>query len=122
MLLGRNTYQLFAGFWPEATTDQELVADKLNALGKIVFSQTLGSAPWGKWEAGRVVKGMLADEIKQLKQQPGKDMVVWGSLSLVQSLIRESLVDEYIFMVCPVAIGAGKEIFPEKKVGLKLME
>lgn len=124
MLLGRKTYRLFAEYWPEATADKDPLADKLNALHKVVFSSTLDSAPWGKWEAAKVAKGRLADEIAQLKQQPGKNIVVWGSLSLVQSLVKEGLVDEYIFMVAPLALGAGKTIFPDAKepLHLKLLE
>lgn len=124
MLLGRKTYQLFAEYWPEATADKDVLADKLNALQKVVFSSTLDSAPWGKWEAAKVAKGKPADEIAQLKQQSGKNIVVWGSLSLVQSLVQEGLVDEYVFMIAPLALGAGKKIFPDAKqpLHLKLLE
>lgn len=124
MLLGRKTYRLFAEYWPEATVDKDSLSDKLNALQKVVFSSTLDSAPWGKWEAAKVAKGKPADEIAQLKQQSGKNIIVWGSLSLVQSLIKEGLVDEYIFMIAPFALGAGKTIFPAAKepLHLKLLE
>src|SRR5918995_2794414 len=57
ILLGRKTYELFVDYWPTATTDQEIIADRLNALPKVVFSSTLSEAPWGRWRPARVVRG-----------------------------------------------------------------
>jgi dihydrofolate reductase len=75
ILLGRKTYDLFVGFWPTATTDQEIIADRLNELPKVVFSNTRAEAPWGKWPAARVVSGDAVAEIRRLKAQDGKNMV-----------------------------------------------
>ncbi len=113
ILLGAVTYRMFADFWPTATTDTEIVADKLNATPKIVFSKTLHHAPWGKWNEAKVIKNNAAEEIAKLKQQPGKDMILWGSISLAQSLMKEGLIDEYQLRVCPVALGKGKRLFPD---------
>lgn len=112
-LLGRVTYEMFASHWPNVTEgDDKPFADKLNQLHKVVFSRTLDSAPWGSFEAGRVVKDNAADHVVQMKRANGKDMVIWGSLSIAQSLA--SLVDEYQLIVCPVVLGGGKRVFHEK--------
>ena len=111
ILLGRNTYELFVDFWPDCTTDKEAIADKLNATKKIVFSNTLTEAPWGKWAEAEIVKGDAAKAIKQLKSLPGKDMVLWGSISLAQSLMKENLIDEYHLQLCPFFTAGGRSLF-----------
>ena len=70
-------------------------ADKLNSTDKIVFSNTLNNAPWGKWPESRVIEGDAVNEIKKVKALPCKNMVLWGSISLAQSLIKQNLIDEY---------------------------
>jgi len=112
ILLGRVTYELFVDFWPKATTDVEIIADKLNATDKIVFSNTIKKAPWGKWPEANVIHGDAVHEIRNLKSRPGKNMVLWGSITLAQSLIKENLIDEYHLRVCPTAIGSGRSLFP----------
>ena len=113
ILLGAVTYRMFAAYWPEQTTETQAIADALNATPKVVFSSTLESAPWGSWEPVRVVSGSAAEEVRRLKADPGKDMVVWGSLALSDSLMREGLVDEYRLQVCPVVLGRGKRLFED---------
>ena len=124
ILLGRKTYELFADFWPGATTDKEVIADKLNSIKKIVFSGTLTKAPWGKWPAAEIISGNSIAAIRQLKLQEGKNMVLWGSISLAQSLMKENLIDEYHIQLCPVLTGGGKSLFsPEINFSkLKLSE
>src|SRR5687768_6814650 len=95
ILLGRRTYELFVDFWPTATHDKEIIADRLNELPKIVFSNTLTEAPWGEWEPARVVGGNAVEAIRKLKAQSGEHMVVWGSISLAQALIAADLIDEF---------------------------
>ncbi len=112
ILLGANTYRLFVDFWPTATTDTEVIADRLNATPKIIFSKSLEQAPWGKWENATIVKEDTIEAIKNLKQEPGKNMVLWGSLSLVQSLMKENVIDEYHLRICPSVLGKGKPLFP----------
>ena len=112
ILLGRKTYELFVDFWPGATTDKEVIADKLNETPKIVFSNTIAKAPWGKWPEARVVPGEATDAIRKLKQLPGKDMVMWGSISLAQAMIHANLIDEYHLQLCPVLTGGGRQLFP----------
>ncbi len=113
ILLGAVTYRMFAEYWPEQTTETQAIADALNATPKVVFSSTLESAPWGTWEPARLVSGSAAEEVRRLKAEPGKDMVVWGSLALSDSLLREGLVNEYRLQVCPVVLGRGKRLFEE---------
>jgi len=115
ILLGRVTYEMFSRYWPDvADPDEKPFADKINSIPKVVFSRTLDRAPWGKWKEARVVKASPAGEVAKLKQQSGKDMIVWGSLSLAQFLMREGLFDEYRMMICPVALGDGRSLFHDK--------
>ena len=114
ILLGRVTYEMFEGYWPKVTSgDEKEFADKINAIPKIVFSKSLDRAPWGDWEEATVVKTNATREIEKLKQQPGKDMVMWGSISLAQSLMNEGLFDEYQLIVCPVLLVEGRRLFDE---------
>jgi dihydrofolate reductase len=127
ILLGRKTYQMFAGYWPKVTKGKEKAfADKLNSLPKIVFSNTLESAPWGDWEEAEIVRNEATKEIAKLKRRSGKDMVIWGSISVAQSLIKEGLIDEYRLVMCPVILGSGRPLFMDKDkieaFGLKLLE
>ncbi|RYG38350.1 MAG: reductase, partial [Chitinophagaceae bacterium] len=121
ILLGANTYKLFAGYWPEANPSEELIADKLNATPKIVFSASLTAAPWGKWNNATLISEDAIAHIRHLKQQPGKNMVMWGSLSLAQSLMKENLVDVYELRVCPTVLGEGRPLF-KQPIPLQLAE
>ncbi|RYY49087.1 MAG: reductase [Chitinophagaceae bacterium] len=121
IILGANTYKLFADYWPAATTETEPIADKLNETPKIVFSSTLTEAPWGKWNNVQLVNQHAEGFIRQLKQEPGKNMVVWGSLSLAQSLLEANLVDVIETRVCPTVLGNGRPLFPSK-MNLRLEE
>jgi dihydrofolate reductase len=106
IVLGRATYEHMAAYWPFAPRDE--IADAMNSLSKIVFSRTLERADWNK---SRLVKGDAAKEIAQLKQQPGKDMVVLGSAALASSLLTAGLVDEYRVILTPVLLGGGNPLF-----------
>jgi dihydrofolate reductase len=111
ILLGANTYKLFVDFWPTATMEQEIIADKLNSIPKIVFSKTLKEAPWGNLPAASIISTPSPEAIRALKKQEGKDMVIWGSISLAQALMKENLIDEYHFRICPVVLGSGRPMF-----------
>jgi dihydrofolate reductase len=123
MILGANTYNLFVGYWPQATEEGEF-ATKLNSLSKVVVSATLESAPWGKWEGAEIIAHNPTEAIARLKQHPGKDLVVWGSLMLAKSLMQEGLIDEYQLRVCPVTLGKGKRLFAGDSgaLDMKLLE
>src|SRR5712692_7181370 len=110
LLFGRVTYQLMASYWPtqSAKENDPIVADKMNTLPKIVFSKTLNKVEWNN---SRLVKDNIAEEIQKLKQQPGKDMVIFGSGSIVSTFTQLDLIDEYRIMVNPVVLGSGKPLF-----------
>lgn len=114
ILLGRKTYELFVDYWPTVSTDVEIIADRLNALPKFVFSNSLTAAPWGKWEPAQIVRGDAVAEIRKRKTGDGKDMVLWGSLSLAANLISAGLIDQYHLNLCPTVVGAGRRLFPDQ--------
>ena len=107
-LLGRVTYDIFAGFWPSAPADDPL-ADTINSLPKYVVLTTLKEPL--EWNNSHLIKGDVAKEIAKLKVEPGKDLQVIGSGDLVQTLMQHDLVDEYRLMVHPVVLGSGKRLF-----------
>lgn len=105
MVMGRVTYEIFAAYWPTATPEVEGdFTDVMNSTPKVVFSKTL-SEPL-TWQNTRVNRGDLASEIPKLKQQPGKDIGIGGSVALVQSLLKLGLLDRLRLQVYPVALGS----------------
>jgi dihydrofolate reductase len=126
LLFGRVTYQLMADYWPAAATNPSTpksdleIADKMNNLPKIVFSKTLQEV---KWNNSRLVKENIAKEISKMKQQPGKDMVIFGSGSIVSTFMQHGLIDEYRIIVNPIVLGNGNPLFKgiNGKQNLKLL-
>ena len=122
LLFGRVTYQLMASYWPTpmAREDDPVVADKMNRLPKVVFSRTLDKL---EWENSKLVKDHAAEQVSELKQQPGKDLAIFGSSDLAVSLMRTGLIDEFRVMVNPVVFGGGKPLFKgiDNRVKLKLV-
>jgi dihydrofolate reductase len=123
ILLGRVTYQIMAGAWPNWKEEQSPGADKMNNTPKVVLSRTLKQAPWGKYEPATILKDNVEQRVRELKQKPGKNIVIYGSAKAVQSLTRSGLVDEYQLLVHPVLLGDGKPLFErtQRQVGLKLL-
>lgn len=120
ILFGENTYTIFSAIWPERSGD--IVSEKINPSQKIVFSKSLRSAPWGKWPAATIVSNDLQSEIRELKSQPGRNIVIWGSLSLAQQVMKHQLADELLIVTCPVITGGGKKLFTdESHKALKLI-
>jgi dihydrofolate reductase len=118
-LLGRVTYQIFAGAWT-SRSDEEGFADRMNSLPKYVVSTTLKKA---EWKNSHLIRENSAAEILKLKQQPGRNILVAGSATLVQTLIQHDLIDEYHFLVFSIVLGGGKRLFiDESKATLKLVE
>jgi dihydrofolate reductase len=121
ILFGAVTYRMFAGFWPNVTEGEEKpFADKVNATPKVVFSKTLERASWGSWDEARLVKGSAVDEVTRLKGEPGRDMLIWGSISLAQSLMAAKLIDEYRLVLCPVVLGSGKPLFGDELASIPM--
>jgi dihydrofolate reductase len=109
MLLGRRTYQDFAAFWPNMPSDDP-IAQQMNGVAKVVVSNTLDKAEWNNT---RLINANVAEELAKLKQQPGKNISVVGSGTLIRSLIQYGLLDELQLMLCPVVLGVGKRLFTE---------
>jgi dihydrofolate reductase len=126
IIFGRATYQLFENYWPAAEVNpstsksDRVIANRINDAIKIVFSPSLGKVAW---KNSRLLKEIIPEEIVNLKQQPGKDMVIYGSGSIVSAFTRLGLIDEYRIFVNPVVLGAGKPLFTglQDKLNLKLL-
>lgn len=121
LLFGRKTYELMKSYWPtpEAMKNDPVVAEKMNSLPKVVFSRTLDKADWNNTT---LVKGDLATHVRKMKEEPGEDMVIMGSGSIVSQLTQKGLIDEYQVVVVPVVLGDGKTMFDgvKEKVPLEL--
>jgi dihydrofolate reductase len=109
VLLGRVTYQEWADYWP--TSQDEPFASYINTVPKYVVSTTLNDV--SAWQNSTLLKGSLAEEIGRLKQQPGKNIGVAGSPTLVRSLLQDDLLDELTLAVHPVVAGKGKRLFQD---------
>lgn len=105
VLLGRVTYQEWAAYWPDST--DEPFASFINNIPKYIVSNTLDEVDWSN---SRLIKGSLEEEINRLKAQPGKNIGVAGSPTLVRSLLSNDLVDELTLMIHPVIAGNGKRL------------
>jgi dihydrofolate reductase len=137
ILFGRRTYELFEKFWRTALQDSatapdphrpgqqsrehRLIAGWMNEATKLVFSRTLNEVTWNN---ARLVRELHADEIAAMKQRPGKNMMIFGSGSIVSQLTQHGLIDEYQFVVCPVFLGDGRRLLEglSKSVTLELLE
>jgi dihydrofolate reductase len=108
-LLGRVTYEMLWPGWSTQTTGDG-PGPILNRMHKYVVSTTLRTAPW---KESTIISGNVVEEITKLKQQPGKDIIIDGSASLVQSLMGTGLIDEYRFLVQPFIMGRGRRFFPD---------
>jgi dihydrofolate reductase len=119
MILGANTYARTRDYWPHAS-DQGEYGEKLNNLTKFVASSKLDEAPWGDFPAAKVTRDP-ALTIRELKAQSGKDIWLWGSLTLMHSLLEAGIVDELRMLVCPASRVKGTRIF-ENAEDLKPLE
>lgn len=124
LLFGRVTYQMMAGYWPDPanTHDNALVADAMNQLPKLVASRTLKQAGWGSWDNATVTADPV-HKVRELKTQPGKDLMIFGSGGLVSALADAGLIDEYRLMMNPVILGEGIPMFRgmQRRVNLELV-
>jgi len=120
LLFGRITYELMKSYWPTpaAAKAVPVVAERMNNLPKIVFSKTLDKASWNNT---KLVGGDLAAEIRKMKNEPGEQMVIMGSGTIVSQLTAEGLIDEYQIVVNPIVLGEGRTMFEgiKRKLNLK---
>jgi dihydrofolate reductase len=122
MLLGRVTYQEFASYWPYQNSADQPFTDYLNNTPTFVVSTTLEEPL--EWQNSTLIKDNVAEEIARLKRQPGKDIGIVGSGTLVRSLLRDDLLDELQLMVHPLVVGSGKRLFGDggDQKALKLVD
>ena len=121
ILFGRVTYQMMVKYWPNATDNDATITHKMNHLQKIIFSKTLKRVDWNHAE---LATADLSKEVRKLKEQNGKDMVLLGSGSLVSQLSQLGLIDEYRLIIHPVILGKGNFLFKGigDKIQLKLLQ
>jgi dihydrofolate reductase len=110
LLLGRKTYEIFAAHWPYVNTSEDPFAARFNNAKKYVASKTLTKLDWSNSE---LIKGDVANEVKKLKEQDGPEIQVYGSGNLIQTLLKQDLVDELWLKIFPVTLGIGKRLFAE---------
>jgi dihydrofolate reductase len=117
LVFGRRTYELMAGYWPtaDAVRDEPVVAAAMNDLPKLVFSRSLQRVDWSN---SRIAKGV--EDLTALKGQPGRDLAVFGSADLLETLIPLGVVDEYRLMITPLVLGEGKPLFKDARQRLDL--
>jgi dihydrofolate reductase len=114
LLVGRIAYESMANHWPAIAANPSArrkdleFADWMNNLPKIVFSKTLQEV---RWNNSRLVKDRIPEEIAKVKQQPGKDLIMWGGVSIANTFVKLGLIDEYQIWVAPVVLGNGKSLF-----------
>ncbi len=121
MLLGRVTYEALAAYWPNQPGGTPMV-DYINSVPKLVVSRTLEEPL--EWNNSTLIEGNVAEQIAELKRQPGKDIGIVGSGTLVRSLLQDDLLDELRLMVHPIVMGSGKRLFEEggDQKALKLVD
>lgn len=111
MLLGRQTFEDFRGYWPLQTDDSTGIADELDGLQKYVVSSTMTDP---EWQNSTILSGDWLAAVRELKHRPGAEICVTGSIRLCHALFREGLVDEVRLFVYPVVQGRGRRLFPER--------
>jgi dihydrofolate reductase len=120
LLLGKSTYEGFAKAWPSMTGDPIGYGKRMNDLPKYVVSSTLKKAEWNN---STILTGNLTEEVTKLKQQPGQNILVFGSGRLVNSLLQSHLIDELRLLIIPVVLGNGARLFNEEMPkGMKLVD
>ena len=112
ILLGAKTYRMFAGYWPSADPAQEPVAEPIRKLPKFVVSSTLESAPWGSADSAAILAVDGVTAVRALRQRFAGNIIIWGSLSLSDALLRANEVDLLRLRVLPLLLGRGRSFAP----------
>jgi dihydrofolate reductase len=115
MVLGAATYRMFVEFWPTPASDGEVIAPALNGLRRFVFSRSLRNAPWGDLPAATIESGDAVEAIRRIKHEVEGTIVLWGSLTLSEAFFAAGEVDSVRLVVMPIAIGAGRGVFPARQ-------
>jgi len=110
-LLGRRTYEGFASHWPNASDEEQPVAEPLNTKPKYVASTTLDEPL--EWQNSTLLQGDVAEAVARLKEEEGDELLAIGSTKLVQTLLEHELVDEFRVMIDPLVVGGGMRLFPD---------
>ena len=120
LLIGRTTYEMLASYWPLQLNDDNGPAGKINSMEKFVVSAKLEKPAWNN---STIINKNIIEEIRELKKQNGNEIQIPGSATLVQSLMKANLIDEYRFLVHPIIMGSGKRFFKDemKTSGMKLI-
>jgi len=113
ILLGRLIYEEFSSYWPTAKNDDPVITERINNLPKFVFSRSLKQVAWGDGGTARLIKEDAAVAVRKMKRESGRDMVVYGSATLVSALMKAGLIDEYQLVVHPVVLGKGRPEFKD---------
>lgn len=121
MIMGRKTYELMADYWPENTTEDQVIRDNMNNLPKLIFSKSLTSTNWNNC---RLFSEINKDEFSEMKNQSGKDIVIFGGASIASAFTQMGLIDEFRIIINPVMLGGGTPLFKanNKKLELFLIE
>ncbi|MEV0151725.1 MULTISPECIES: dihydrofolate reductase family protein [unclassified Nonomuraea] len=120
MLLGRRTYEAFAAYWPNPEPEAADMAEHMNGTPKYVVTSTLETASWANTT---IISGDVTARLKELKDQPGKDIGITGSATLVRSLLRDGLLDELRLLIHPIVVGGGVKLFADgEQVPLRLLD
>jgi dihydrofolate reductase len=118
LLLGRKTYEFFAAVWPSRSG---ALPDRMNSIAKYVASTTLTDL---EWENSHLIEGDVPEAVAELKQEPGQDLVMYGSHDLMHGLLEHDLIDEYRLWVYPVVLGKGRSFFKDgvERMALDLID
>jgi dihydrofolate reductase len=118
-LLGRKTYDIFANYWPKITDPKNPIATALNTRPKYAVSRSLERVTWNN---SSLIKGDVVVELRKLRQQPGRTLHTWGSANLLQTLLKNDLIDEYRLFIYPVMLGSGKRLFGSGTIPMALTQ
>ncbi|MCW5823117.1 MAG: dihydrofolate reductase family protein [Cyanobacteria bacterium TGS_CYA1] len=107
-LLGRKTYDIFSSYWPKFDDPNNPIATKLNSLPKYVMSRNLKKVDWNN---STLISDNVVEELRKLREKPGRSIQTWGSNDVLQTLFKNDLIDEYRLYIFPLVLGTGKRLF-----------